>query len=334
LLTLFTTLSDSYLEDDSGKPRRINIGLVGYPNVGKSSTINALIGAKKVSVSSTPGKTKHFQTIHLSDNVMLVDCPGLVFPNFATMKADLVCNGVLPIDQLREFLGPAGLVAQRIPRVFLEAMYGIQIHIRPLEEGGTGEATASEVLVAYARARGFTKTGTGRNWDESRAARYVLKDYVNGKLLYVHPPPADPPYDPHDFNLELYDIDRVPEKRREAFVQAHENLAADANVNASEAGDDYVSIAAPVEKGKKSTNLDKQFFKKGKGGAGQLSTPYQYVSAVRPMGDQIGPGKELSGRKARAVTAMDKGIDLEEMNAMKRHFKDKREKRRTDTIDD
>jgi large subunit GTPase 1 len=37
------------------------IGMVGYPNVGKSSTINALLTFKKVSVSSTPGKTKHFQ---------------------------------------------------------------------------------------------------------------------------------------------------------------------------------------------------------------------------------------------------------------------------------
>ncbi|CAG2062599.1 unnamed protein product, partial [Timema podura] len=37
------------------------IGLVGYPNVGKSSTINTLLMDKKVSVSATPGKTKHFQ---------------------------------------------------------------------------------------------------------------------------------------------------------------------------------------------------------------------------------------------------------------------------------
>lgn len=39
----------------------VTIGLVGYPNVGKSSTINALLTFKKVSVSATPGKTKHFQ---------------------------------------------------------------------------------------------------------------------------------------------------------------------------------------------------------------------------------------------------------------------------------
>lgn len=37
------------------------VGLVGYPNVGKSSTINSLLTYKKVSVSATPGKTKHFQ---------------------------------------------------------------------------------------------------------------------------------------------------------------------------------------------------------------------------------------------------------------------------------
>lgn len=40
---------------------RAVIGLVGYPNVGKSSTINSLLTYKKVSVSATPGKTKHFQ---------------------------------------------------------------------------------------------------------------------------------------------------------------------------------------------------------------------------------------------------------------------------------
>lgn len=41
--------------------KAVTIGLVGYPNVGKSSTINCLMQGKKVSVSATPGKTKHFQ---------------------------------------------------------------------------------------------------------------------------------------------------------------------------------------------------------------------------------------------------------------------------------
>ncbi|RFU35860.1 hypothetical protein B7463_g505, partial [Scytalidium lignicola] len=231
--------------EESEERTKIQIGLVGYPNVGKSSTINALIGAKKVSVSSTPGKTKHFQTIHLSDKVLLCDCPGLVFPNFATTKAELVCNGILPIDQLREFTGPTGLVAKRIPKPFLEALYGIKIITRPLEEGGTGIPTAEELLMAYAKARGFTRTGQGQP-DESRAARYILKDYVNGKLLFCQPPPLD--IDPEGFNRELYDESHLPEKRRQALAQM------------GSLNDDQISVAdsdtISLPQGPKSRQLD------------------------------------------------------------------------------
>ncbi|PWW75208.1 P-loop containing nucleoside triphosphate hydrolase protein [Tuber magnatum] len=147
------TNEEYYSVDEEEEPTRI--GLVGYPNVGnvenhrgKSSTINALIGAKKVSVSSTPGKTKHFQTLHLGEKIVLYDCPGLIFPNFATTKAELVCNGVLPIDQLREFSDPTTLVAQWIPQQFLRSLYGIKIRTRPCEEGGTGVLTGEELLMA------------------------------------------------------------------------------------------------------------------------------------------------------------------------------------------
>lgn len=126
------------------------VGLVGYPNVGKSSTINALLGEKKVSVSSTPGKTKHFQTIHLSPAIVLCDCPGLVFPQFATTKAALVCDGVLPIDQMREYSGPVALVAKRIPKEVLEATYGLTVKFKSVEEGGDGKITAEDFLIAYA----------------------------------------------------------------------------------------------------------------------------------------------------------------------------------------
>ncbi|KAK7208033.1 P-loop containing nucleoside triphosphate hydrolase protein [Myxozyma melibiosi] len=180
---------------------KIYIGLVGYPNVGKSSTINALLGAKKVSVSATPGKTKHFQTIHLSERVILCDCPGLVFPNFASTKAELVCNGVLPIDQMREYTGPAGLLAQRIPKAYIEKTYGIKIHTRPEIDGGTGIPTADELLGAYAIARGFIRSSKGGRPDESKAARVILKDYVKGKLLYCIPPPG---IDPVEYNKETY----------------------------------------------------------------------------------------------------------------------------------
>lgn len=296
-------------------PRKTEIGLVGYPNVGKSSTINALIGAKKVSVSSTPGKTKHFQTIHLSPEVILCDCPGLVFPNFATTKAELVCSGVLPIDQLREFTGPAGLVAQRIPQSFFEAIYGLKVYTRPLEEGGTGIPTAEEILIAYAVARGFGKTGQGQP-DESRAARYILKDYVNGKLLFCHPPPSDPPIDPREFNRELYDMDHLPQNRIAALAAQVKASIGNSEDSALVADDDVIPL--PVQ-GPKSTRLDKRFFGPGQSNAGHLTMPFNHKYSEQGMAT----GKQLSGRKERVMIALERNIDSADLKLSngKKHFK-------------
>jgi large subunit GTPase 1 len=147
---LLLSLSKEFLDSSGNAPSKVIVGLVGYPNVGKSSTINSLLGEKKVSVSSTPGKTKHFQTIELSDSIMLCDCPGLVFPQFASTKADLVCDGVLPIDQLREHTGPVTLVTNRLPKEILEATYGLTIRTVGIEEGGDDSVNSEGLLVAYA----------------------------------------------------------------------------------------------------------------------------------------------------------------------------------------
>ena len=75
---------------------RLVVGLTGFPNVGKSSTINALFGSKKTAVAATPGKTKHFQTLNVTPCLTLCDCPGLVLPTYAASKADLVAAGGPP----------------------------------------------------------------------------------------------------------------------------------------------------------------------------------------------------------------------------------------------
>ncbi|KAM5154233.1 large subunit GTPase 1 homolog [Callospermophilus lateralis] len=173
------------------KDGQLTVGLVGYPNVGKSSTINTIMGNKKVSVSATPGHTKHFQTLYVEPGLCLCDCPGLVMPSFVSTKAEMICNGILPIDQMRDHVPPVSLVCQNIPRHVLEDTYGINI-IKPREdEDPYRPPTSEELLTAYGYMRGFM-TAHGQP-DQPRSARYILKDYVKGKLLYCHPPPGRDP---------------------------------------------------------------------------------------------------------------------------------------------
>ncbi|EOB05190.1 Large subunit GTPase 1-like protein, partial [Anas platyrhynchos] len=203
LLEIFKTMHNGPRVKDG----EVNVGLVGYPNVGKSSTINTILGDKKVSVSATPGRTKHFQTLYVEPGLCLCDCPGLVMPSFISTKAEMICSGILPIDQMKDHVPPISLtyVCQHIPRNILEATYGISI-IRPREdEDPDRKPTAEELLTAYGYMRGFM-TAHGQP-DQPRSARYVLKDYVNGKLLYCHPPPG---IDPNDFQ---HQHKRCPDSR-------------------------------------------------------------------------------------------------------------------------
>ncbi|KAL3862415.1 hypothetical protein ACJMK2_008381 [Sinanodonta woodiana] len=173
----------------------LTLGMVGYPNVGKSSTVNAILQMKKVPVSATPGRTKHFQTLYVDQSLMLCDCPGLVFPSFAVTKADLIINGVLPIDQMREHIPPVSLVCELIPKPVLEDHYGIIIPNPEEGEDPNRPPTAEELLNSYGYMRGYM-TSRGLP-DCPRSSRYILKEFVNGHLLYCKPPPG---VDPKVFN--------------------------------------------------------------------------------------------------------------------------------------
>ena len=169
------------------RPSRLNVGLVGFPNVGKSSTINALKGEKKTVVSSTPGKTKHFQTLNVSDDVCICDCPGLVFPRFADSRSDMVVSGVLPIDKLtNDVRGPLDIVASHFHKNFLSNYYHIKLYDE--EDLPPNRVSGKQLADAYAVIRGLILMG-GRP-DEMRSGRKILKDYIDGKLCYCHPPPG------------------------------------------------------------------------------------------------------------------------------------------------
>lgn len=165
-------LADSNRGDEACYAKA-QVGIVGYPNVGKSSCINVLIGAtplnhqsKRVATGATPGKTKHFQTIELPPleahegtvdqaplSMTLCDCPGLVFPQFVSSAAEMLHAGVLNVTQLRDHMPPMRLLCERIPRAVFELTYGF-IAPRVGSEGldTTGAGAEMDALIAATEA--------------------------------------------------------------------------------------------------------------------------------------------------------------------------------------
>jgi len=91
-----TILADR--EDDG----RVMLGLIGHPNVGKSSLVNSLFGEKVVSVKATPGHTKTLQTMPLDDRTCLIDSPGVVFPRLEVPREAQIVGMLIPHGQVRE----------------------------------------------------------------------------------------------------------------------------------------------------------------------------------------------------------------------------------------
>lgn len=169
-------------------PNIVTIGMVGYPNVGKSSIINVLCGKKLVGVASRPGKTKHFQTIFLEKELILCDCPGLVFPSANSNRSEMVCNGVLPIDNVKDYISPIELLARKIEKKVFEKVYNVKLESFGLREEESGKeqteyTIGTHVLTTIARKRGFFTGGSGLP-DQAKVAKMVLKDFVNGRLIY------------------------------------------------------------------------------------------------------------------------------------------------------
>lgn len=139
----------------------LTIGCVGFPNVGKSSLLNALVGKKVVSVSQTPGHTKYFQTIFLTKNVRLCDCPGLVFPSSVPRKVQVLI-GSYPITQLREPLASVQYLAERV-----DLLKTLNIEV-------DDPCSAMDICDGWASERRFLTAKTAR-FDTNRAANHILR---------------------------------------------------------------------------------------------------------------------------------------------------------------
>ena len=157
----------------------VTIGFLGYPNVGKSSTINRFLNSgKRIQVSATPGKTKHYQTHSLQNGkIILVDGPGLVIPSFKMGKAEMVLAGILPIDNLTEYFTSIELLLTKLDFHAIRRHYGI-MSTCIVEAKRTTDRTSSEalqLLSAFGIMRGFMKPGGVP--DHAKAARIILKDF-------------------------------------------------------------------------------------------------------------------------------------------------------------
>ena len=220
LLSLLKQKARAMSEELEGE--RLVVGTVGYPNVGKSSVINVLAGHKKVGVASLPGKTKHFQTLNLGQEICLCDCPGLVFPSFANSKAEMMCCGVLPIDQMRDHLSPISLILSRVPKEVLEVMYKIVLPPRD-----SPKYTTSTFLQVFAAKKGWF---TGRALpNEVQAAKVIMKDYTRGGLLHAMLRPDYDPVKHGEIAQSGYNLDMTVLDKPEASAQNYEELKSDAS---------------------------------------------------------------------------------------------------------
>eukprot|EP00908_Phaeocystis_cordata_P007529 Transcript_18178.p1 GENE.Transcript_18178~~Transcript_18178.p1 ORF type:complete len:635 (+),score=309.96 Transcript_18178:44-1906(+) len=159
----------------------ITVGIVGYPNVGKSSVINSLKRARAVDVGATPGLTTHAQTVTLDKKVKLMDCPGIVFAKArnAEEEADVLLRNCLRVEQMSDPAVPVAAILRRVPAAQLRAQYGIA-------EFGD-DVTSFLTLVALKR--GALRKGGAA--DQAAAARAVLQDWNAGHIKYHTPPPRE-----------------------------------------------------------------------------------------------------------------------------------------------
>lgn len=153
----------------------VTIGVVGYPNVGKSSVINSLKRSKVVGVSSTPGFTRNLQEVELESLVKIIDCPGIVF-EASDGTPENVLRNIVKIENLEDSMTPVQAVLEKVPGDVLQKLYDIP-----------GFSTVQTFLAHVARRRGkMKKKGIP---DLEASGRIVLHDWVEGAIPYYTPPP-------------------------------------------------------------------------------------------------------------------------------------------------
>ncbi|MDK2789923.1 MAG: hypothetical protein PWP15_430 [Methanothermococcus sp.] len=162
----------NYLQINNIKEGKV--GIVGYPNVGKSSIINALTGKKSAPSGLTAGLTKGEQWIKLTKNIKLLDTPGVIEPKD---EDELVISGALRYEKVENPVPPALKILKRLHtfnKDILKNYYGIDINeIDEIDE---------DLVEKIGKKLNFL--GKNGEIDLKRTAKSIIKDFQSGKLNY------------------------------------------------------------------------------------------------------------------------------------------------------
>jgi len=156
----------------------IRVGVVGFPNVGKSSVINSLKRAQACDTGSVPGMTKQMQEVKLDKNIKMIDSPGIV-----------MSSSVDPVERvLRNCtrLDLAGIEASLVVEHILRRCSTQQIM---LQYGVPNFKDTTEFLTMMAQKMGRLKKGGIP--DVEKAAFKVVEDWNTGKIRYYTQPPEE-----------------------------------------------------------------------------------------------------------------------------------------------
>ena len=159
--------------------QNISVGFVGYPNVGKSSVINALRTKKVCVTAPIPGETKVWQYVNLTKRIFLIDCPGVVYHDTADTDTDAVLKGVVRLTDLDDAWEHIPDVVARVKPDYLRRAYKVQSWESP-----------EDFLQQVARLTG--RLLKGGEPDLNTAAKMVLQDWQRGRIPYFAPPPQLP----------------------------------------------------------------------------------------------------------------------------------------------
>ena len=155
--------------------KTISVGLIGYPNVGKSSVINTMKDKMVCKAAPVPGETKIWQYVSLTKRVYMIDCPGIVYDNENCSDVDIVLKGVVRAERI---IDPSYYITEMLRRVEptqMTSVYGI-----------SSWTDAQDFLDQFARKSG--RLLKGGDPDISTAAKMLLHDWQRGRILYYNMP--------------------------------------------------------------------------------------------------------------------------------------------------